>query len=132
MRGTDAPRRGVLPLVSLKSPSDLKHFVVGSDTDIGGASSAKLLLDEEGKGVFKGSLRATVMTSRNVLGGYAAFRSRVSRRSFLGNFTRLAADKHHRTNQPYSDLCYGTSTFTTTLAYDVESPAHHRRVNHSL
>jgi hypothetical protein len=79
MRGTDAPRRGVLPLVSLKSPSDLKHFVVGSDTDIGGASSAKLLLDEEGKGVFKGSLRATVMTSRNVLGGYAAFRSRVSR-----------------------------------------------------
>lgn len=77
MSGADAPAISRKSLYTLRSASDLQQFVTGSDSEMGGASSAKLKLNGEGKGVFEGSLRATVMTSKGVLGGYAAFRSRV-------------------------------------------------------
>jgi len=83
MRGAAAPTRAPKSLYTLRSTEDLRDFVTGSDRDMGGASSARLELDKDGRGVFKGSLRATGMTSRNVLGGYAAFRSR-HRPSLLG------------------------------------------------
>lgn len=76
MKGAADPSRRSLSLYTLRSQEDLRQFVTGSDRDMGGASSARLELDEDGRGVFKGSLRATVMTSKNTLGGYAAFRSR--------------------------------------------------------
>jgi len=76
MKGASAPSRAPRSLYTLRSQEDLHEFVTGSDKDMGGASSARLELDHDGRGVFKGSLRATVMTSKNVLGGYAAFRSR--------------------------------------------------------
>jgi len=83
MKGASTPSRRPKSLYTLRSQEDLREFVTGSDRDMGGASSARLELDQDGKGVFKGSLRATVMTSKNVLGGYAAFRSR-NRPSLFG------------------------------------------------
>ncbi len=39
-------------LVRLKSAEDLEQFVLGSDLDIGGKSTVRLELDEEGFGAF--------------------------------------------------------------------------------
>ena len=72
------PSQTLKTLHMLRTKEDLSDFVTGSDKDMGGASSAKLELNGEGRGTFSGSLRSTVMTSKGSLGGYAAFRSRVS------------------------------------------------------
>jgi Complex I intermediate-associated protein 30 (CIA30) len=83
MKGAEVPSQSFKSLYTFRSKEDLAGFVIGSDRDMGGASSAKLELNDEGRGIFRGSLRATVMTSKGGLGGYAAFRSRVSCFPFL-------------------------------------------------
>jgi len=79
MRGADQPLKAPITLFTLHSQENVNDFVAGSDKDMGGASVASLSLDDDGRAVFKGSLRSTVMTAQNRLGGYAAFRSRVSK-----------------------------------------------------
>jgi NADH dehydrogenase [ubiquinone] 1 alpha subcomplex assembly factor 1 len=92
MKGAEVPSRSPKSLYTLRSKGDLAGFVVGSDRDMGGASSANLGLNDEGKGLFRGSLRATVMTSKGGLGGYAAFRSRVSWCPFLKRKTQTVLE----------------------------------------
>lgn len=77
-----------LTLLSIRRPDDLKHFVTGSDADIGGFSKAALdVYPEEsqdaGKGRFHGELSSKVAPGMKLAGsrvdrsGYAGLRSRV-------------------------------------------------------
>ncbi|KAG8900522.1 hypothetical protein FRB99_005992 [Tulasnella sp. 403] len=70
-------------LFTLQSPADIAQYVVGSDADIGGFSSARLDLDNEGRGRFSGEIRTDVRPQMQgkMRSGYAGFRNKVLRRS---------------------------------------------------
>ena len=78
----------VLPLVSIRKPEDVKQFVTGSDSDIGGHSKAFLDTYPEdspdaGKGRFHGELSSKIAPGMKLAGskvdrsGYAGFRTKV-------------------------------------------------------
>lgn len=82
----------VLPLVGIRKPEDVKQFVTGSDSDIGGHSKAVLDTYPEdspdaGKGRFHGVLSSKLAPGMKLAGskvdrsGYAGFRTKVG--SFL-------------------------------------------------
>lgn len=82
-----------LPLLSIRSSTDLRSWAIGSDSDIGGFSTAKLETyptteeggrgEDAGKGKFCGSLSSRVQPGMKLGGnkvdrsGYAGFRSKV-------------------------------------------------------
>lgn len=66
-------------LFAFKTPTDIAQYVVGSDADIGGFSSAKLELDSQGHGRFFGDIRTEVRPQMQgkMRSGYAGFRNKV-------------------------------------------------------
>ncbi|KAG9017146.1 hypothetical protein FRB90_001570 [Tulasnella sp. 427] len=75
-------------LFTFKNSADIAQYVVGSDSDIGGYSSAKLDLDPHGHGRFSGELRTEVRPQMQgkMKSGYAGFRNKM-RPSLFGNVT---------------------------------------------
>lgn len=73
-----------MPLLSINNEQELSRFVVGSDADIGGYSTAKLEL-QDGVGRFHGNVSLDVPpNSKFQYSGYAAFRSRQRGSSLFG------------------------------------------------
>lgn len=70
----------VKTLFTFRSPADMAQYLVGSDSDIGGYSTAKLDLDSEGRGKFWGELRTDVKPAMlgKMKSGYVGFRNKVS------------------------------------------------------
>ncbi|KAG8964796.1 hypothetical protein FRC00_001143 [Tulasnella sp. 408] len=75
-------------LFAFKTQADIPQYVVGSDADIGGYSSAKLELDPQGHGRFFGEIRTEVRPQMQgkMRSGYAGFRNKM-RPSLFGNVT---------------------------------------------
>ncbi|KAJ1923570.1 hypothetical protein IWQ60_005795 [Tieghemiomyces parasiticus] len=74
-----------LPLVQLNKAEDLDRWVVGSDQDIGGFSSARLDVTPEGTGVFHGTLSQQVPTDNKIVtSGYAAVRTKKLQPTLFG------------------------------------------------
>ena len=109
-----------LSMASIRNPNDLKNWAIGSDSDIGGFSQAKLELYPEnspdaGKGRFLGSLSSRVQAGMKIGGskvdrsGYAGMRTRVCR-SFpscgRSGFTERKGASRHGT--PYLEARCGT------------------------
>jgi len=75
-------------LFAFRTPADLAQYVVGSDADIGGYSTAKLELDPVGHAKFWGELRTDVKPELRgkMKSGYAGFRNK-KRPSLFGEVT---------------------------------------------
>ena len=67
-------------LFAFRTPADIAQHVIGSDTDIGGYSTAKLDLDANSRGRFSGVIRTDVKPSMQtkMRSGYAGFRNKVT------------------------------------------------------
>ncbi|KAL8279554.1 hypothetical protein RQP46_008116 [Phenoliferia psychrophenolica] len=82
MRAQPVPTNtAVLPLVRFDSQDAINNFVLGSDSDLGGKSTANLDLGPEGKGRFWGQLSTQLREGRRregvvERGGYAGLRSK--------------------------------------------------------
>lgn len=85
-------------LSTIRSQQDLKDWAIGSDSDIGGFSTAKLEVyppesSDAGKGRFFGQLSSKVKPGAKLGGnaversGYAGIRTRVCQSSILGRLT---------------------------------------------
>lgn len=70
---------GTKELFGFRTPADIAQYVVGSDADIGGYSTAKLELNPAGHGKFWGELRTDVKPELRgkMKSGYAGFRNKV-------------------------------------------------------
>jgi len=79
---------GPKQLFTFRSPADIAQYVVGSDADIGGYSTAKLELTKEDYGRFYGEIRTDVkpQLQGKMKSGYAGFRNKM-RPSLFGNVT---------------------------------------------
>jgi len=76
-------------LFKYRSPHDIRQHISGSDTDVGGSSTAKLdISPEDGRGRFSGIINMNVpkLKDGSTLGGYAGFRNR-TRTSLFGDIT---------------------------------------------
>lgn len=81
----------VLPLVSIRKPEDIKQFVTGSDSDIGGHSTATLDTyppdsPDAGKGRFHGVLSSKIAPGMKLAG------SKVDRSGYAGLRTKVGQD----------------------------------------
>jgi hypothetical protein len=90
----------VLPLVSIRKPEDIRQFVTGSDSDIGGHSKAFLDVyppesSDAGKGRFHGELSSKIAPGMKLAGtrvdrsGYAGMRTKVGQQ-----FNTYSCTKH--------------------------------------
>ena len=81
MAGADEPHRSRRTLFNFKTEDDLRQFVVGSDKDIGGLSTAHMdLKGPGGTARFWGNLSMDVrpdMQGKLLKSGYTGFRNRV-------------------------------------------------------
>ncbi|ORX95575.1 NADH:ubiquinone oxidoreductase complex I intermediate-associated protein 30 [Basidiobolus meristosporus CBS 931.73] len=69
--------RRELPILEISKKEDLNNWIVGSDKDIGGFSSAQLELSPEGKGRFHGHLSLELPEQLDIKkSGYAGLRSK--------------------------------------------------------
>ncbi|KAG8932038.1 hypothetical protein FRC02_001727 [Tulasnella sp. 418] len=82
------PAMGPTTLFTFRSQADMAQYVVGSDKDIGGNSSAHLDIGSDGRGRFWGEMRTDVKPHMEgkIRGGYAGFRNKM-RPSLFGNVT---------------------------------------------
>ncbi|KAG8890756.1 hypothetical protein FRB98_004801 [Tulasnella sp. 332] len=91
---------GTKELFGFRTPADIAQYVVGSDADIGGYSTAKLELDPTGHGKFLGELRTDVKPELRgkMKSGYAGFRSK-KRPSLFGEMTDDLSEYRYLTLQ---------------------------------
>lgn len=114
-----ARSEGALPLWGMASAEHIKNFATGSDSDIGGLSTCKLALDQEGKGRFFGTLSTEIPRGGKIeRSGYAGFRNRVSGTASCAEDQVFILLLTHRIDPRSSAIKHGTRRSTRTCSYE--------------